>query len=329
MKNQYRIFIDGEAGTTGLQIRQRLEQHEEIAIVSIDPELRKNADEKSKLISSVDVTILCLPDDAARLTANLALSTECRILDASSAHRTSSNWIYGLPELTLQQRDLIHQAKLVSNPGCYSTGAILLLRPLIDAGLLDPDDFMAISAISGYSGGGKKLIEKYEDNNCDFIPSYAIYGLDFNHKHIPEIQTWSLLERRPLFLPSVGNFKQGMLVQIPLDCLRLQQQLNPIEIHRILDQRYREEQFINVMPYNEIEPETLPNLTPHGLNGTNLLKIFVFGSSDRGESLLVAKLDNLGKGASGAAVQNLNLMLGIPEHLGVNLEGSALERVIN
>ena len=319
MKSKYRVFIDGEAGTTGLQIRQRLENHEDVTIVSIDPQLRKNADEKSKLISSVDVTILCLPDNSARETVTLASSTNCRILDASSAHRTSPGWVYGLPELTPQQRDLIAQAKLVSNPGCYPTGAILLLRPLIDAGLISPQDFISILAISGYSGGGRKLIEQYQEAS-NSMPRFGMYGLNFEHKHIPEIHKWSCLGHRPVFLPSIGNFKQGMLVQIPLAHSEGQNPLNPQEIYQALQARYDREQFVTVMPYNEMESGTLPYLTPHGIEGTNLVKIFVFGSSDRGQSLLVAKLDNLGKGASGAAVQNLNLMLGIPEHMAVNIE---------
>lgn len=320
MKDKYRVFIDGEAGTTGLQIRQRLENHEDITIVSIDPQLRKNAEEKYKLISSVDITVLCLPDSAASETANLASSTNCRILDASSAHRTSPGWVYGLPELTPQQRDLIAQAKLVSNPGCYPTGAILLLRPLIDAGLLSPQDFMAIMAISGYSGGGKKLIEQYQNSKSNSMPKYGVYGLNFEHKHIPEIHKWSGLGQRPIFLPSIGAFSQGMLVQIPLAHSLAQNQPNPKAIHQILQERYDREQFVTVMPYNEIEAGNSSYLTPHGIEGTNVVKIFVFGSSDRGQSLLVAKLDNLGKGASGAAVQNLNLMLGIPEHIAVNIE---------
>ena len=316
MQDKYRVFIDGEAGTTGLQIRQRLEHHENITIVSIDPQLRKNAEEKHKLISSVDVTVLCLPDSAAIETTKLASSTNCRILDASSAHRTSPGWVYGLPELTPQQRDLITQAKLVSNPGCYPTGAILLLRPLIDAGLLSPQDFISIMAISGYSGGGKKLIEQYQNPESNSMPKYGAYGLNFEHKHIPEIHKWSGLGQRPIFLPSIGAFSQGMLVQIPL----AQNQPNPKAIHQILQERYNNEQFVTLMPYNEIEAGHLPYLTPHGIEGTNVVKIFVFGSSDRGQSLLVAKLDNLGKGASGAAVQNLNLMLGLPEHIAVNID---------
>lgn len=320
MKNKHRVFIDGEAGTTGLQIRQRLENRRDIEIVSIDPQLRKDADEKYKLISSVDVTVLCLPDSAAKETVALASSTNCRILDASSAHRTSPGWVYGLPELTPQQRDLISQAKLVSNPGCYPTGAILLLRPLMDAGLLSPQDFVSISAISGYSGGGKKLIEQYETSGSDNMPKYGMYGLNFEHKHIPEIHKWSGLGQRPIFLPSIGAFSQGMLVQIPLTHSQAQPQLNPQAMYQALQARYSHEQFVKVMPYNEIETGNSPYLTPHHIEGTNLVKIFVFGSSDRGQALLVAKLDNLGKGASGAAVQNLNLMLGLPEDIAVNIK---------
>ena len=306
---QYKIFIDGESGTTGLQIRSRLKNHPDIEIVSVDYEKRRDIDAKRRLMQSVDVTVLCLPDDAAKESAALAVDAGCRVLDASSAHRTADGWVFGMPELCQGQRTAIRDAAKVSNPGCYATGAILLLRPLIDDGLLDANAAYPITAVSGYTGGGAKLIDKYEAASAQ-PPAFAAYGLDFSHKHIPEIQAWSKLTARPFFLPSVGNYPQGMLVFIQIEH---KSETQSAWLHRALERRYEGEQFVEVCPYNEIDPDTAPYLTPHSMDGSNTVRITVFGSKEGNKSLLVAKLDNLGKGASGAAVQNLNVMLGLEE----------------
>lgn len=306
---QHKIFIDGESGTTGLQIRARLRNHPHIEVVSIDHEKRRDIDAKRRLMQSVDVTVLCLPDDAAKESAALAIDAGCRVLDASSAHRTAAGWVFGMPELCPGQRDAMRDAAQVSNPGCYATGAILLLRPLIDDGLLDADVAYPITAVSGYTGGGTKLIDKYEAASAQ-PPSFAAYGLDFSHKHIPEIQTWSRLAARPFFLPSVGNYRQGMLVFIQVAHERDDRST---QFQHALERRYKGERFVEVCPYNEIDPDTAPYLTPHSMEGSNSVRLNVFGAKDGSKSLLVAKLDNLGKGASGAAVQNLNVMLGLDE----------------
>ncbi|MHA6962528.1 N-acetyl-gamma-glutamyl-phosphate reductase [Zobellella denitrificans] len=310
-----KVFIDGETGTTGLQVRQRLQRHPGIDILSIDPADKRDPEIKRRLMQAADVAVLCLPDDAARESAALAADVGCRVLDASTAHRTASDWVYGLPELAPGQRAAIADARQVSNPGCYPTGALLLLRPLLAAGLLPPSGFYAINAVSGYSGGGKSLIERYECNPGR-APGFAAYGLGFSHKHLPEIQYWSGLTQRPVFIPSVGDYAQGMLIFIPVDTAGGPA---PARLHAELLHAYRSEAFVRVNPFNEIVDESAPFITPHGLDNSNRVELSVFGSPDQNSCLLVAKLDNLGKGASGAAVQNLNLMLGFPEQLGVDL----------
>lgn len=301
-----RVFIDGEVGTTGLQIRDRLIARPDIELVSVDLNRRKDPDARREAFAAADVAILCLPDDAAREAVSLAEGLAVRLIDASTAHRTAPGWVYGFPELRPELREALASARRVANPGCYSTGAIALLGPLVRAGLVAKDAVLTVSAVSGYSGGGKGLIAEFDEGRA---PDFFLYALDQSHKHLPEILTHTGLTDRPAFAPSVGRFKQGMAVQVPV---RMGQR-RLADFHDALAAHYEGAHFVRVVPADRYAGRVVPTT----LNGTNELELSVHGSDESGIAVLVAVLDNLGKGASGAAVQNLNLMLGVDEATGL------------
>ena len=319
----FTVFIDGEEGTTGLQIRQRLEGRGELALIHLAGAARKDAAARREALNAADLAILCLPDEAAREAVAMIDNPRTRVIDASTAHRTADGWVYGFPEMTPDQPERIAAAARVSNPGCYATGAVALIRPLVTAGLLPADHPVLVNAVSGYSGGGKALIARFEDPaaGSPIACDYFAYGLTLEHKHVPEMQRHAGLGRRPLFAPGVGRFRQGMIVQVPLQLWALPARPAVDAVRETLRGHYRGRRFVTVADPSETAVRAA-QLDPGELNDTNHLRLFVFGNQDREQVVLAAQLDNLGKGAAGQTVQNMNLMLGLPETAG--LEGEPL-----
>ncbi len=321
------VFIDGEAGTTGLQIRQRLEGRRDLELISIDPARRKDDDARAELLNAADLVILCLPDDAAKAAVGMITSNKVKVIDASTAHRTAAGWAYGFPEMAKDQRVAIKDSRLVSNPGCYPTGFIALTKPLVEAEIIPADFPITVNAVSGYSGGGKGLIEEFEQPAPEGTQdAFRIYGLSLAHKHLGEMKVHAGFEHVPVFSPAVGRYAQGMIVDVPLQLWALPEKPKSSDLRKVLADAYFSERFVEVASAEECTALQKARagaggysaeLDPEALNGTNRMKLYVFGNDDRGQARLVALLDNLGKGASGAAVQNLNLMLGLPEAAGL------------
>ena len=308
-----RVFIDGDVGTTGLQIRARLQGRDDIDLLGLPEDRRKDSVARKEMLNGADLAILCLPDDAARDAVAMIEDESVRVIDASTAHRTADDWVYGMPEYAPGHVDLIAGARLVSNPGCYALAAVAMLHPLVSRGILPKDHGVTINAVSGYTGGGRKMIDAFEGDDMD--TPYRVYGLGLNHKHVPEIQARCGLTRRPLFVPSVGRFPQGMIVQVPLHLGDLPGSPGAGDIRAALEDHYAGRAFVTVADSGD----GADHLDPDSLNGTNQLRLHVFANGDL--AVLAAVLDNLGKGASGQAVQNMNIMLGLPE--GTGLEPTA------
>ncbi|MEW6538655.1 MAG: N-acetyl-gamma-glutamyl-phosphate reductase [Pseudomonadota bacterium] len=311
------IFIDGEAGTTGLEIRERLEARPDLNLLLLG-DRRRDADARREALNGADAVILCLPDDAAREAVSMIDNPSVKVIDASTAYRVAPGWAYGFPEMDAGQRALIARSQFVSNPGCYPTGFIALMRPLVKAGLVPANYPVTVNAVSGYSGGGKAMIAEFEAAPKDSggaTTAYRAYGLTLRHKHVPEMTKHTGLSRDVLFTPAVGNYRQGMLVEVPLHLAALPETPSVERLHGALVEAYDGQRFVEVADLDETEAMT--GIEPEGLNGTNRLRLHVFGDRNGEQARLVALLDNLGKGASGAAVQNLNIMLGLDEATGL------------
>jgi N-acetyl-gamma-glutamyl-phosphate reductase len=310
---KHRVFVDGQEGTTGLRIHEYLAQRDDVEVLKIDPERRKDAAERARLLNAADVAFLCLPDAAAREAVALVTNPATCIIDASTAHRTQPGWVFGLPELAPGQREKLKAAKRIANPGCHASAFILLLRPLVDAGLLPAAAAVSATSITGYSGGGKKMIEQYVAGGDPRLTSPRPYGLTLAHKHLPEMMAHTGLTTKPVFMPIVANFYKGLAVSVPLHLKALG--VSAAELQRCFEQRYAGERFVQVMPLSD--PATLEGgfFDVQAANDTNRVDVFVFATDE--QAVLMARLDNLGKGASGAAVQAMNVHLGADEALGL------------
>jgi len=322
-----KVFIDGEAGTTGLQIRQRLEKRRDLSVISIDPERRKDAGARAEMLNAADAVILCLPDDAAKEAVKLVINPATVIIDASTAHRVDPQWVYGFPEMADGHRVLLERTKRISNPGCYPTGFIGLMAPLVRGGLIPASTPVTVNAVSGYTGGGKGLIEEFQARPRETThDAFRAYGLTLAHKHVPEMTKYAGLAHAPIFAPAVGRYAQGMLVEIPLQLWAIPGAPTPKQLREALADFYQGERFVTVAGEDEIADLQklragaggyVEALDPEALNNSNRMKLYVFGNEAAQQARLVAILDNLGKGASGAAVQNLNIALGLDEGAGL------------
>jgi N-acetyl-gamma-glutamyl-phosphate reductase len=310
-----RVFVDGQEGTTGLRIHEYLADRRDIEVLRIDPERRKDPAERARFLDAADVAFLCLPDAASREAVALVSSPTTRLIDASTAYRTDPSWVFGLPELAPGQRERLRAARRIANPGCHATAFLLLVRPLVEAGALAPGFPLSATSLTGYSGGGKKMIERYEAGGDPRLRAPCPYALTLGHKHLPEMRVHGLLARAPVFQPVVGNFERGLAVTIPLHLDQLAPGTTGATLQRIYEDRYGGERFVRVMPLSD--PATLEAgfFDVQACNGTNRVDLFVFASAT--QALLMARLDNLGKGAAGAAVQSMNLCLGFEEQAGL------------
>jgi N-acetyl-gamma-glutamyl-phosphate reductase len=312
----YTVFVDGQEGTTGLQIHDLLARRRDIEVLRIASDLRKDNAERARLLNAADVVFLCLPDQAAREAASWVTNPLTCVIDASTAHRVDPAWVFGLPELAPGQRDSLRRSKRISNPGCHSTAFILLIRPLVDAGLIDAGAALSATSITGYSGGGRKLIEQYQaDPMPARLASPRPYGLSLAHKHIPEMAHWTGLRVRPVFMPIVSNFYKGLTVSVPLHFGSLRSGTDGQRVHQVLNERYAAERFVRTMPLSDTSALEAGYFDVQACNDSNRCELFVFASAD--QAILLARLDNLGKGASGAAVQAMNVHLGLDEGLGL------------